>query len=261
MKLTIENKNKLAMFVALFQLLKNWGSIINLQFQEDHLYIQGMDKSHVCLANIVIKSKWFTTYSITHDQINSAAVDSTHFAIMLNYALKHSKMELVLDADDKLNINFVNNKETIETKDAFDHFFEIPLMDIEEDALGIPKIEYDVDFSIDSKKFSDLISELCVFGNELHVKCSEEVLEFNSSGDLGKLKVNIPIDDLNEFAISEGEQIETFYSLNHIGKMCMSTKLGPQITISISHDYPMNIKYDLGDDSSVSFYIAPKMKD
>jgi proliferating cell nuclear antigen len=259
MKLTIENKTKLEMFVALFQLLKNWGSHINLQFQEDHLYIQGMDKSHVCLANIVIQSKWFTTYSINVEQTNSAAVDSTHFAVMLNYALKHSKMELVLDAtDDKLNINFVNNKET---KDTFDHFFEIPLMDIEEDALGIPKIEYDVDFSIDSKKFSDLISELCVLGNELHVKCSEEVLEFNSSGDLGKLKVNIPIDDLNEFAISEGEQIETFYSLNHIGKMCMSTKLGPQITISISPDYPMNIKYDLGDDSSVSFYIAPKMKD
>ena len=151
MKLTIENKNKLEMFVALFQLLKNWGSHINLQFQEDHLYIQGMDKSHVCLANVVIQSKWFTTYSINTEQTNSAAVDSTHFAIMLNYALKHSKMELVLDADDKLNINFVNNKET---KDTFDHFFEIPLMDIEEDALGIPKIEYDVDFSIDSKKFS-----------------------------------------------------------------------------------------------------------
>ena len=93
------------------------------------------------------------------------------------------------------------------------------------------------------------------------MKCSEEILEFNSSGDLGKLKVNIPIDDLNEYAISEGETIETYYSLNHIGKMCMSTKLGTQMVISIRQEYPMNIKYDLGDDSSVSFYIAPKIKD
>ena len=43
--------------------------------------------------------------------------------------------------------------------------------------------------------------------------------------------------------------------------MCMSTKLGTEICISISHDYPMNIKYNLGDDSFVSFYIAPKIKD
>jgi proliferating cell nuclear antigen len=258
MKLTIENKSKLEMFVALFQLLKNWSAHINLQFKEDHLYIQGMDKSHVALANICIQSKWFATYAISNEHINSAAVDSTHFAIMLNYALKHNRMELVLDNDDKLNINFINNKEI---KETFDHFFEIPLMDIEEDALVIPDIEYDVDFSISAKKVTDLITELSVFGTELHVKCSEEVLEFNSSGDLGKLKVNIPIDDLNEYAISEDEKIEIYYSLNHVGKMCMSTKLGTEICISISHDYPMNIKYNLGDDSFVSFYIAPKIKD
>jgi len=259
MKLTIDNKSKLEMFVALFQVLKNWSSHINLQFQEDQLYIQGIDKSHVGLASIHIKSNWFATYSINKEQVNSAAIDSTHFAIMLNCALKHNKIEIILDDDDKLNINFMNNNK--ETKDKFDHFFEIPLMDVDEDALAIPDIEYDVDFSIDSKQFSDLINELSVFGTELHVKCSEEILEFNSSGDLGKLKVNIPIDDLNEYAISEGETIETYYSLNHIGKMCMSTKLGTQMVISIRQEYPMNIKYDLGDDSSVSFYIAPKIKD
>ena len=32
MKLSIENKPKLEMFVALFQLLKNWSSQLNLQF-------------------------------------------------------------------------------------------------------------------------------------------------------------------------------------------------------------------------------------
>ena len=86
-------------------------------------------------------------------------------------------------------------------------------------------------------------------------------MELNSVGDSGKLKVNIPIDDLNEYAIAEGDELDISYSLNHISKMCLSTKLGVNVSVSISTEYPMAIKYDLGvtEGSSVAFYIAPKV--
>ena len=62
MRLTIENKSKLEVFVAIFQLLKNWSSHINMNFEEDKLYIQSMDKTHICLADIEIKNNWFSFY-------------------------------------------------------------------------------------------------------------------------------------------------------------------------------------------------------
>jgi DNA polymerase III sliding clamp (beta) subunit (PCNA family) len=80
------------MFVALFQLLKNWGSYLNLHFEKSRLYIQSMDKSHICLSSITISSEWFTSYEI--DAATNISLDSTNFAIMMNYALKHSKMEI-----------------------------------------------------------------------------------------------------------------------------------------------------------------------
>ena len=39
MRLTIENKSKLEIFVSIFQLLKNWSSHINMNFEKDRLYI------------------------------------------------------------------------------------------------------------------------------------------------------------------------------------------------------------------------------
>ena len=86
-------------------------------------------------------------------------------------------------------------------------------------------------------------------------------MEFNSIGDSTKLKVNIPIDDLNEYSISEGEELNMSFSLSHICKMCCSTKLGNIIDVSLSGEYPMSLKYNLGDDSTVVFYIAPKIVD
>jgi proliferating cell nuclear antigen PCNA len=262
MKLSIENKSKLEMFVALFQLLKNWSTQLNLQFEPDQLYIQTMDKSHICLSNIVIKASWFNEYFV--EEATSIAVDTGSFATMMNYAVKHNKVDIIFNDADKLFINLLSSATTgasgtTTTNANFDHFFELPLMDSEQENLSIPSVDYDVEFSMDSKKFSDLISELMVFGPNLNIVCTEDLLEFNSSGDTGKLKVNIPIDSLNEFAISEGEKLDISYSLAHIGKMCLSTKLGGEIGVGISAEYPMSLKYSLGEESSVAFFVAPKI--
>jgi proliferating cell nuclear antigen len=268
------------MFVALFQLLKNWGSCLNLHFEKTRLYIQSMDKSHICLSSINISSNWFSHYEI--DNPSNISLDSNNFAIIMNYALKHSKMEINFEDDidpDTIFINLSsvtsNTSDVVETTkkgknkvtkvkedhNKFDHFFELGLIEVEQDTLNIPEVDYDVDFTMKSDNFSELISELMVFGSNLNIMCNEELLEFNASGDAGKLKVNIPIDDLNEFAIAEGDTLDISYSLTHLGKMCLSTKLGQYVSLSISTEYPMAIKYDLGDNSSVAFYIAPKIAD
>jgi proliferating cell nuclear antigen len=259
MRLTIENKSKLEIFSALFQLLKNWSSYINMNFEKDRLYLQSMDKSHICLANIEIKDKWFTEFDCSTN--SRISVDSTQFAILMNYALKNDKLELKFEDEfqcEKLFINFLNVKEN---KSSFDHFFELNLIDVEEESLGIPEVDYDVEFLIESKKIVDVLSELNTFGSDLNITCSETLVELNANGDTTKLKVNIPVDDLDEYAIAEGEEINVSFSLNHLYKMCASVKLSSKINIGLSSEYPMFLKYDLGDESNVSFYIAPKVSD
>lgn len=257
MHLTIENKSKLEVFVAIFQLLKNWCSHINMHFEKDKLYIQSMDKSHVCLADIEIKNKWFSKFECSKN--NKVSVGSTDFAILMNYALKHDKLELIYEDDndvDKLYINFLNGKES---KSSFDHFFELNLINVDEDSLGIPEVDYNVEFIIEAKKLVDVFSELNTFGQELNIKCSESAVELNAQGDSTKLKVNIPVNDLDEYAIAE--EIDISFSLTHLCKMCISMKISSTINVAISGEYPMSLVYNLGDDSRVSFFIAPKVSD
>ena len=267
MRLIIENKSKIEVFIALFQLLKNWTSHITMNFEKDRLYIQLMDKSHICLADIEIKDKWFSFFECSSN--NDISIDSTHFAILLNYGIKHDKIELKYEDEgnlEKLYINFLNDNDNVNKKDkekkgSFDHFFEINLIDVEKDTLGIPKVDYDVDFTICAKKLTEVFTELNTFGENLNIKCSENIVELNSHGDTTKLKINIPVDDLNEYAIAENEEINISFSLTHLCKMCLSMKLCSTINVSLSSQYPMFLNYNLGDDSSVSFFIAPKVFD
>ena len=73
--------------------------------------------------------------------------------------------------------------------------------------------------------------------------------------------VKVPIDDLTEYSIVEDEEVDIAYSLAYIVKMCLTNKLSNEIQFYINKECPMKIKYDLGDNSSVIFYIAPKIED
>lgn len=262
MRLTIENKSTQEIFVAIFQVLKNWSTCINICFDKDRLYIQSIDKSHVCLAYIDIKSNWFTNYECIKP--TKVTVDAQYFAVLMNYALKHDSIEIKFDNEiepDKIYINFLNNKDIANKKGSYDHFFELKLIDLDEDGLEIPEVEYSVEFEIDTKKFIEVISELYTIGQNLNIVCNEDKVELNSNGDSAKLKVNIPINDLNEYAINEGEELNISFSLNHIYKMCCSLKIAPTIELSLSSEYPLSLKYKLGEDSKVVFFIAPKIYD
>jgi len=230
MRLSIENKLNKEIFTSIFQLLKNWGSYIKMKYSENGLYIQTMDKSHICLSEINILSKWFSEY--TCDTNVDIAINTQHFALLTNYSLKHDILEIKYDEKEetKLYINFLNLKEN---KSSYEHFFELPIIDAEDELMGIPEVDYAVDLAIDAKKFTDVLGELCVFGEELQVICNENNFSF--------------------------EKLDICYSINHICKMCTSVKLSSTIKLSISDEYPMKLEYDLGNNSSAKFYVAPKI--
>jgi hypothetical protein len=106
-----------------------------------------------------------------------------------------------------------------------------------------------------------MFSQLNNFGNDIIVNCSETSISLTTNGITGEMRVDIPIDDLSSYSIVEGEDITLTYSLAYINKMCITNKLSSDVEFSLSNDCPMKISYDLGDDSSMIFFIAPKMND
>jgi proliferating cell nuclear antigen PCNA len=231
-----------------------------------------MDKSHVCLCEITISNTWFNTYSysvVNEKSMYTVTVDSNQFALLLNYGSKHDIIELIYDQtvnDDKLHIHFLKNKTQIidkvkEKNLSFDHFFELVLVDVDQDQLGIPTVDYDAEICMDTKKFVELLVELNSIGTDLFFHCRENIVELQSSSEYTKLMISIDVNELHEYSITEEENIEVSFSLSHLTRMCASVKLSPTIFVGISKEYPMLLKYDLGDNSHASFYAAPKIID
>lgn len=260
MKFVISEKGKKDVFISLFQLLKNCATAVNITINDEFMYIQGMDKAHICLYEIRILASWFDKYEKNDGDSSHICVPTAIFHKILSIAEDFYSIMIHYDGDqvELVNIDFVNE---IGAKGETNKYFKIPLMDIDEELLHIPEIEYEAEFCMKAKKVSDIMNQLLIFGNTINIICNEESVHMGSSGENGEMKINIPIDDLLEFSISEGDTINLSYSLNNIQNMCMATKISTDIEFAVSNGSPMRIKYNLGSDSYIRFYIAPKIED
>jgi len=256
MKITISNKNKKDLFVSLFQVLKNCTSLVSVIFETDKLHIQGMDKSHVCLFDVNIQQKWFDEYVV--EEKTNVSFDTNIFHLIISTKQESHDIIIHKIEEDYLNIDLVSKEHT---KGEFNKYFKISLTDYEYQLMNVPDVYYDAEFSISSKKIYEIVSQMMTFGTNINIKCSEEKIDLITNGITGEMLVNIPIEDLTEYSIVEGEEIKLSYSLNYIHKMCLTNKISNEINFFISGEYPMKIQYALGDDSYIIFFIAPKISD
>lgn len=261
MKLTLLDKKKKDLFVAIFQVLKNCSSLINVMFEQNVLHIQGMDKSHVCLFDVKLTSGWFNEYSVSNS--TKISFDSATFHSIISTKSEGQLLSIKTDNNNQLCVDFISdvNSEKENEKCEFKKFFTMPLADYEYEEMAIPDVEYEAEFSISSKKIAEIFSQLENFGGDLNIKCTEDNVDLIASGISGVMRVNIPVDDLSCYSIVEDEEIDLRYSLTYINKLCLTNKLSTDIDFCISIDRPMKISYNLGGDSLMVFHIAPKINE
>ena len=261
MKFSIVGKLEKEIFVSLFQLLKNSSTTISIIFTQEYAHIQGMDKSHICLFNIKLNADWFSTYNFTLGETSNIFIDSQILYNVLTMNQDSHSIIIHYEGDpDTISIDLVNESPSAKSSgDMFNKYFKIPLADMDQELLDIPETDYDVDFSISAKKIQDVFSQLLIFGDTLNINCNEEKINLNTTGVYGDMLVNIPIDEIVEFSISEDENIDIAFNLKFISKMCITNKLSNIIEFSIRKDYPMKIKYNLGKDNFANFFIAPQV--
>jgi proliferating cell nuclear antigen PCNA len=261
MNIQITTPTKCEVITSIFQNMKLFSDNINIMFETDRMFIQSMDSGHVSIIELNIPSTWFDKYTHVSDRKNiTIGINTITLFKILSTREKNQNIEIIYDIEnsDRISIIF-----TSEDKSVFDKNFSVPLMDLDIDTLSIPEMDYQAEFSLSSTNFANLMNQLKLFGDTMGIECSEEKIQLLSESiELGKMSVEIKIDDLNSFAIDEGEQLNMSFSLNHLYNVSQFHKLSKHVELKFSNNFPMKILYYLGDENTyISFYIAPKIND
>jgi proliferating cell nuclear antigen len=282
MEIVIRNSEHADKFAAIFQHIKLFTDHIAIICSETHMRMQCMDNAHVAILEMSLPAGWFDVYTLTDQKDIRIGFNATYLHRILSSRDKEQQIQLVFSSEDtdRLMIHLTKPEEHLaesssvtnggkvkEKKHAtntFDKHFELPLLDIEEEGMEIPEIEYTAELAMHSAQFADIITQLKMFGDTMEVQCSEERIALAStSQDQGKMFVEIGINDLSEFAIDEGADLALSFSLTYLKHFCAYSRISDLISIKFGESYPMRISYSLGEtgDANLVFYLAPKIND
>ena len=263
----LENLTKVDAFTTLFQSLKSFSEHTNIQFDNERMYIQTMDSARISILEISLPTKWFCKYKCDVSVV--LGINASIIYKILSSKEKNQSIRLQYKSGgDKLNIHMCSPEGV--SASGFDRHFEAPLMDIEDEYLNIPTIEYQMEMSLPSAIFSTMIHQLRGFGESLDIRCNEDNIRFTANTqESGSMSVDIRMDDLIEFSIEEGCQLDMSFGLQFLQSVCSYSKISKTVNVKIHSEYPIRIEYPLyliGQNTEVEcgyihFFLAPKIKD
>jgi proliferating cell nuclear antigen len=142
--------------------------------------------------------------------------------------------------------------------------YQLKLMDIDSEHLGIPDTNYDAILKMPSSEFQRICRDLATVGDSVAISCSKEGVKFSASGELGSgnisLKQTASIDKEDEAVVIDLNQAVTLtFALRYLNLFTKATPLSPTVTLSFSKDVPLLVEYKIHEIGYARFYLAPKI--
>jgi proliferating cell nuclear antigen len=125
----------------------------NFDCNDSGIALQAMDNSHVALVSMLMKAEAFSPYRC--DRNIALGLNLTSLTKVLRTAGADDKLTLKADdAPDSLNLRF----ESPQSQRLGE--YDLKLMDIDQEHLGIPETDYAAEISMSSSEFKRICTDL-----------------------------------------------------------------------------------------------------
>ncbi|KAJ4130908.1 proliferating cell nuclear antigen [Fusarium equiseti] len=231
----------------------------NFDCNDTGIQLQAMDNSHVALVSMMLNAEAFSPFRC--DRNISLGVNLTSLTKVLRAAQNEDQLTLKAeDGPDVLNLQFENTE-----NDRISEY-DLKLMDIDQEHLGIPDTEYAATITMPSVEFRRICTDLMAMSESVMIEASKDGVKFACNGDIGNgsvtLRSNTNLEKpKEEIKIELSEPVALTFSLKYLVNFCKAATLSDQVNICLSNEVPLLVEYQISGQSHLRFYLAPKIGD
>ncbi|KAH0454217.1 hypothetical protein IEQ34_016141 [Dendrobium chrysotoxum] len=221
--------------------------------------LQAMDSSHVALVALLLRSEGFEHYRC--DRNITMGMNLNNVSKLLKCAGNDDIITIKADdGGDTVTFMFENPKQ-----DKISDF-EMKLMDLDSEHLGIPDAEYHATVRMPSLEFSRICKDLSSIGDTVVISVTKEGIKFSTRGDIGNANIvcrqNTTVDKPEQATVIQmNEAVSLTFALRYLNSFTKATSLSETVTISLSSELPLVVEYKIADMGYIKFYLAPKIED
>lgn len=231
--------------VLLKKIIESIKDLLNeasLDCSENGIYLQAMDSSHVALVSFLLRTNAFESY--TCDKNLSLGLNLSSITRILKCSSNNDKLTLKTDDENPDTLNFIFESQI---GDKISNF-EMRLMNLDIEHLGIPDTEYSCVIKMASNEFTKICRDLSGLGDSMTISCTKSGVNFMTSGELGnaiiKLKQRSNQESIN-INIKLTEPVSLTFSLRYLIFFTKGAPLSSQVSICMSEDTPISKIWDL----------------
>lgn len=231
----------------------------NLECSASGVQLQAMDSSHVSLVTLLLKGNGFETFRC--DKNISLGINMSSMNKILKCAGNDDAITLRCQ-DEADSVTFVfESKEKDKVSD-----FQLKLMAIDAESLGIPEQEYKAVVTMSSAEFMRICRDLSMLGDTVNISVTKEGVKFSASGDIGAGNILVKQQkaadkDDESTTIELQEPVSLNFALRYLTTFSKATSLADKVKLSMAKDVPLVVEYAIGDMGYIRYYLAPKIDD
>ncbi|KAI5258877.1 Ribokinase-like protein [Aureobasidium subglaciale] len=230
----------------------------NFECNDSGVGLQAMDNSHVALVSMLLKADSFSPFRC--DRNIALGINLVSLQKVLRAAQDKDILTLKAeDSPDVVNLVFESSE-----SDRISEY-DIKLMDIDQEHLGIPDTDYAASITLPSAELQRICRDLSALSESVNIECTKEGVKFGCTGDIGSGSVtlrqhtNVEKEDLN-VDIQLSEPVSLTFSLKYLVNFCKASGLSSRVKLCLSTDVPLMVEYSLANNSYLRFYLAPKVR-
>ncbi len=212
---------------------------------DEGLRLKAMDPSHVIMIDLLFPPESFEEYEASGE---SLGVNLEELGKILRRARSEDKLELY-SKDGSLEIVFSGR---------FKRLFREPLLQIEEEELGEPKIPFKADARMIADQFREAIKDIEPMGDTVTFHAVEGKLYIINESELGRAVVELDVESNTLISLELEEEQKSSYGIDYISNLLPVTQKAEVTRVQFSSEMPCKITFELPQGASLAAYIAPR---
>ena len=243
----------------LVEALKEILTDTNIIFDDTGIKIITTDSTKTVLIHMKLDKEKFEEYHCDKKMICGISMINLHKLIKTISNTDTLTLFIKKNNTNRLGIRINNVEKKTQTT------YELNLLDIPDDGLQIPPVEFDTELSFPSSDFQKIIRDMINIGDIIEIESQpKKILKLTCSGDFATQETLLrESDNDNENCIvfnnNRDELIQGRFSLKYLILFTKCTNLCQQIQMYIKNDYPLIIQYSVASLGSIKLCLAPNV--
>lgn len=241
----------------LVEALKEILTDTNILFDENGIKLITTDSTKSVLIHMKLESSKFESYYCESSLI--CGICMLNLYKLIKTISNQDTLTLYISKNNKNKLGIIINNTDKKSQTRY----ELNLLDINEDLLKPPPVEFDTEISYPSSDFQKIIRDMTNIGTNVEIKSVGESLILSCEGDFASQETILKTSDEGLqyiTSVSDDNLVQGEFSLKYLSLFTKCTNMCNLLKLYIKNDYPLIIQYSVASLGYIKLCLAPNVK-